>query len=74
MVKIRRARIFDGDVSLGGVEYSEDPVRFQPLGAEGGGRPFPRRPNSAEAIMAMEPLTQSGQWDLSWNCHLRPTG
>jgi hypothetical protein len=27
-----------------------------------------------KAVMAMLPLTQSGQWDLSWNGHSRPTG
>jgi len=29
---------------------------------------------NAEAIMALEALTQSGQWDLYWRTQLRPTG
>jgi hypothetical protein len=30
--------------------------------------------DNAEAIMAIEALTQSGQWDLYWRSQLRPTG
>ena len=30
--------------------------------------------DNAEAIMALEALTQSGQWDLYWRSQLRPTG
>jgi hypothetical protein len=30
--------------------------------------------DNAEAIMALEALTQSGQWDLYWRTQLRPTG
>jgi hypothetical protein len=30
--------------------------------------------DNAEAIMALEALTQSGQWDLYWQSQLRPTG
>ncbi len=30
--------------------------------------------DSAEAIMALEALTQSGQWDLYWKSQLQPTG
>jgi hypothetical protein len=30
--------------------------------------------NSAEAIMALEALSQSGQWDLYWKSQLQPTG
>ena len=29
---------------------------------------------NAEALMALEALTQSGQWDLYWRSQLRPTG
>jgi len=29
---------------------------------------------NAEALMALEVLTQSGQWDLYWKSQLRPTG
>ena len=30
--------------------------------------------DNAEALMALEALTQSGQWDLYWRSQLRPTG
>jgi hypothetical protein len=30
--------------------------------------------DNAEAIMALEALTQSGQWDGYWRSQLRPTG
>ena len=30
--------------------------------------------DNAEAIMALEALTQSDQWDLYWKSQLRPTG
>ena len=30
--------------------------------------------DNAEAIMALEALTQSGQWDFYWKSQLRPTG
>ena len=30
--------------------------------------------DNAEAIMALEALTQSGQWDAYWRSQLRPTG
>jgi hypothetical protein len=30
--------------------------------------------DNAEALMALEALTQSGQWDLYWKTQLRPTG
>jgi hypothetical protein len=30
--------------------------------------------DNAEAIMALEALTQSGQWDIYWQSQLRPTG
>ena len=30
--------------------------------------------DNAEALMALEALTQSGQWDLYWQTQLRPTG
>ena len=30
--------------------------------------------DNAEAIMALEALTQSGQWDVYWKSQLRPTG
>jgi hypothetical protein len=30
--------------------------------------------DKAEALMALEALTQSGQWDLYWRSQLRPTG
>ena len=30
--------------------------------------------DNAEAIMALEALTQSGQWDRYWRSQLRPTG
>jgi hypothetical protein len=30
--------------------------------------------DNAEALMALEALTQSGQWDLYWKSRLRPTG
>jgi hypothetical protein len=30
--------------------------------------------DNAEAVMALEALTQSGQWDLYWQSHLRPMG
>lgn len=30
--------------------------------------------DNAEAIMALEALTQSGQWEVYWRTHLRPTG
>ena len=30
--------------------------------------------NNAEAIVALEALTQSGQWDWYWRSQLRPTG
>ena len=30
--------------------------------------------DNAEAIMALEALTQSGQWDCYWKSQLRPTG
>jgi hypothetical protein len=30
--------------------------------------------DNAEALMALEALTQSGQWDLYWKSQLRPTG
>ena len=29
---------------------------------------------NAEVLMALEALTQSGQWDLYWKSQLRPTG
>ena len=29
--------------------------------------------DNAEALMALEALTQSGQWDLYWQSQLRPT-
>jgi hypothetical protein len=29
--------------------------------------------DNAEAIMALEALTQSGQWDAYWGSQLRPT-
>lgn len=29
---------------------------------------------NAEALMALEDLTQSGQWDQYWKAELRPTG
>lgn len=31
-------------------------------------------PDNAEALMALEALTQSGQWNLYWKTQLRPTG
>ena len=30
--------------------------------------------DNAEALMALEALTQSGQWDVYWQTQLRPTG
>jgi len=30
--------------------------------------------DNAEAIVALEALTQSGQWDLYWQSQPRPTG
>ena len=30
--------------------------------------------DNAEAIVALEALTQNGQWDLYWQSQLRPTG
>ena len=30
--------------------------------------------DNAEALLALEALTQSGQWDLYWQSRLRPTG
>ena len=30
--------------------------------------------DNAEALMALEALTQSGQWEVYWQTQLRPTG
>jgi hypothetical protein len=47
-------------------------MSFLPIRLKGSGMRWDS--DNADAIMALDALTQSGQWDSYWRTQLRPTG